>query len=135
MIQIASFVNNSLFAINQSYNSTASIYAECKKMLDDASNETNKLNADLLQMQEAITLLKDMCAQMVQIEESHNALCAQVSQAEILKEQIKSLSNTLLAQIKADLMSDKENYGRKLAQKKMSVCIFEEKTAFMQEKQ
>ncbi len=64
-----------------------------------------------------------------------NALNAQVAQANNLKEQVTLLANTLLQEMQAQLLSDKENYEQELREKKDEfVQVFDERLTLLQDK-
>lgn len=132
---VSEFVNNALEHIARTHQNANTLYNNCEKMLDETQSEITHLQASLAEVQGTMRLLNDLKAQLVDIEDLRNALNAQVKNAQILKNQIQSLSQTLLNEMQVALLNDKEMYERELLQKKDEyIELFTQREQALEEK-
>lgn len=114
IIQITSYIATSLKSITDTTNTALDIYKQCDNALNQANNTYTRLDLranELALTLEEINKLKDNVQEIRSLKTIFSEL---ILKGEELKNQINSLVPNILAEVKAELLIDKEKHEEKL---------------------
>lgn len=115
---ITSYINQALQSLATQHTQSLAIYKLVETMLDEAKSLSDSTKLDLEQVKEALQALNELDHKLAELMSLSAELEAQIKLAEALKQEVTNLSQTLLNEMRTELLSDKEGYERELESKK-----------------
>lgn len=115
---ITSYINQALQSLATQHTQSLAIYKLVETMLDEAKSLSDSTKLDLEQVKEALQALNELDHKLAELMSLSVELEAQIKLAEALKQEVTNLSQTLLNEMRTELLSDKEGYERELESKK-----------------
>ena len=115
---ITSYINQALQSLATQHTQSLAIYKLVETMLDEAKSLSDSTKLDLEQVKEALRALNELDHKLAELISLSAELEAQIKLAEALKQEVTNLSQTLLNEMRTELLRDKEGYERELESKK-----------------
>lgn len=115
---ITSYINQALQSLATQHTQSLAIYKLVETMLDEAKSLSDSTKLDLEQVKEALQALNELDHKLAKLISLSAELEAQIKLAEALKQEVTNLSQTLLNEMRTELLRDKEGYERELESKK-----------------
>ena len=115
---ITSYINQALQSLATQHTQSLAIYKLVETMLDEAKSLSDSTKLDLEQVKEALRALNELDHKLAELMSLSAELEAQIKLAEALKQEVTNLSQTLLNEMRTELLRDKEGYERELESKK-----------------
>lgn len=132
---ITSYINESLLKIATFHKTSLEIYHNCEKILDDTQLEISQLSGDIDKAKATLNAIEEIKASITDIESLNAELKALIAQGSDMQLQIQVLSQGILQEMQATLLTTKEGFESELYEKKEAyIALFNEKLALMQEK-
>lgn len=115
---ITSYINQALQSLATQHTQSLAIYKLVETMLDEAKSLSDSTKLDLEQVKEALKALNELDHKLAELMSLSVELEAQIKLAQALKQEVTNLSQTLLNEMRTELLRDKEGYERELESKK-----------------